>query len=116
MLASTSRSPNLATQASIRGAVAPFAATSHKGGCQRSAAGGIFASVSELRSTAKTDAPSLKNRSATARPIPEAAPVTIATLPLKRSFRRDPQGDRCNSRKTSNDARSMDEGVIENAQ
>jgi hypothetical protein len=33
----------------------------------------------------------LKKRSATARPIPEAAPVMIATLPLKRSFMRDPQ-------------------------
>ena len=74
MLASTSRPPNLATQASIRGADAPFAATSQRCGCQRSAAGGSFAKVSGLRSTAKTDAPSSKKRSATARPIPKPLP------------------------------------------
>src|ERR1700677_2766900 len=113
MLASTSRPPNLATQASMRSADAPFAATSQKCGCQRSAAGGSFARVSGLRSTAKTDAPSLKKRSATARPMPEAAPVTMATLPLKRSFMRDPQGERCDSRKASDDMRPFNKDVID---
>jgi hypothetical protein len=45
--------------------------------------------------------------------MPEAAPVTIATFPLKRSFMREPQGDRCDSRIASNDVSRLDQGVID---
>src|SRR4051812_17287069 len=92
-LPSTSSRPNRSTHACT--------ATSHSSGSLRSArnvstaAGDVdFVSARPAASTsaANTDAPSPARRRVTARPMPDAAPVTSATLPSKRAVIGAPRG------------------------
>ena len=100
MLPSTSRRPNWSTAAATVATHSSRPLMSPVGSRRRAGVGdelGGLRDASALRSWASTCAPSPVRRSATARPMPEPAPVTSATLPSKRSSISCRRAGRCGS-------------------